>query len=58
MSFFLLLLFFFFFFFRTLAVILVSEFIFVMINAPSVLGNTGQKEFKPSEDLSSHGTLF
>ena len=52
MSFFLLLLFFFFFFFfRTLAVILVSEFIFVMINAPSVLGNIGQKEFKPSEDL-------
>jgi len=40
-----------FFFFRTLAVILVSEFIFVMINALSVLGNIGQKEFKPSEDL-------
>ena len=45
-------------YFRTLAVILVSEFIFVMINAPSVLRNIGQKEFKPSEDLSSHENFF
>ena len=45
-------------YFRTLAVILFSKFIFVMINAPRVLRNIGQKEFKPSEDLSSHGTFF
>ena len=43
---------------RTLAIIRVSKFIFVMINAPRMLRNIGQKECKPSEDLSSHGTFF